>query len=383
MGDLPVCGQGAAMSENTTGEAQAPKRPRRMVRTGGQARPLPAHARALDDLRFETPGGAQGDVAGFMARRATMGLLILKDGEIALERYGPGHGPERRWHGFSTAKSLTATLAGAALHDGAIENLDEPCERYLPQLRGSSYDGVTVRNLLRMCSGVGWRENNFPADQSEIWRLNAAVEERRVGSVLDLARALPRAHPQGEVFNYSTVETCVLGAVIAAATGVPLADYCAERVWGPAGMEADAVWALEADGGLEMGGFGVSARLRDLGRFGLFVLEDGAPFGGGARRLPEGWRGLAGQPDCAATGFGRLFPGDPGGYGYQWWAVPPLPGGINNGAFSARGAFGQFIFINPAEQVIVVIQSAWSTSDDLEAGAETVALIRAAVRALQ
>jgi CubicO group peptidase (beta-lactamase class C family) len=136
-----------------------------------------------------------------------------------------------------------------------------------------------------------------------------------------IERAQSRAHPQGAVFNYSTVESCVLGAVVAAATGRPLADYCAETIWGPAGMEANGYWVLEAEGGQEMGGFGVSARLRDIGRFGQLVLEDGEAFNG-RRVLPLGWRDLAGQPDSTPTGFGRLMPGSPMGYGYHWWALP-------------------------------------------------------------
>jgi CubicO group peptidase (beta-lactamase class C family) len=147
-------------------------------------------------------------------------------------------------------------------------------------------------------------------------------------------------------------------------------------------MEADGHWQLESEGGLELGGLGVSARLRDVGRFGQLVLEDGEAFSG-RRVLPPGWRDLAGQPDSAATGFGRLAPGDPGGYGYHWWAVAPLPGGVNNGAFTALGGHGQFIFVNPTEQVVVAIQSAWRQLHDSDAMVETVALLRAAVRALR
>jgi CubicO group peptidase (beta-lactamase class C family) len=355
--------------------------PVRVIRRGAAVRPLPPHARSLEDVSFES-GDARLSVADFMGRRRTAGLLVLKRGEIALERYGMGNGPESRWTSFSTAKSMTATLVGAALHDGAIGSLDDPCERYLPRLRGSAYEGVTVRNILRMCSGVAWREDDDADGRSEVHRLGKAMVSRRPGSVLDLLCKLPRAHPQGAVFNYSTGESCLLGALVAAAAGRPLAEYCAERIWGPAGMEADAHWQLESEDGLELGGLGVSACLRDVARFGQLVLEDGEAFSG-RRVLPPGWRDLAGHPDSAATAFGRLKPGDPGGYGYHWWSVPPLPGGVNNGAFAALGAFGQFIFVNPTEQVVVAIQSAWRQSEDSEARAETVPLLRAVVRALR
>ena len=133
-------------------------------------------------------------------------------------------------------------------------------------------------------------------------------------------------------------------------------------------MEADGYWLLESDGGLEMGGFGVSARLRDVGRFGQLVLEDGEAFSG-RRVLPPGWRDLAGQPDSAPTAFGRLMPGSPCGYGYQWWALPHVPTGIHAGAFLAIGAFGQYIYVHPAAQVVAVIQSAWRQHDDSDADA--------------
>lgn len=357
--------------------------PARVIPCGGPVRPLPPHARPLTQPTFEVHGGRIG-LDDFMARRRTAGFLVLKDGRIALERYGLGNGPESRWVSFSTAKSITATLVGAALHEGAIGSLDDPCDRYLPRLLGSAYEGVTIRNLLRMCSGVAWGEENVPEEHSDIPRLNQALRRREPGAVLDLACTLARAGPQGARFNYSTVESCVLGAVVVAATRRPMADYCAEKIWGPAGMEADGYWLLESEDGLEIGGFGVNARLRDFGRFGQWVLEEGAA-ASGPRILPPGWRDLAGQPDSAATDFGRLLPGSPAGYGYHWWALPGAPyrDGIHAGAFLALGAYGQRIYVNPAERVVMVVLSAWPQSHDLEAEAETVGLLRAMVVALQ
>lgn len=377
----------AAYPNATTAENQAATLrhqdlvwPVRPIRRGGAARPLPLHPRPLDGLTYAF-GGAHHGVADFMARRRTGGLLVLKDGQVALERYGLGHTQQSLWTSFSTAKSMTATLCGAALHEGAVASLDDPCEAYVPQLSGSGYAGVTIRNLLRMCSGVAWREDPDADGRSEVHLLGKAMVSRRPGAVLELLGKLPRAHPQGTVFNYSTGESYVLAAVVAAAVGKPLSDYFAEAVWGPGGMEADAHWQLDCDDGLEMGGLGVSLRLRDMGRFGLFVLEDGVT-PDGRRRLPPGWRDLAGRPDCAATAFGRLRPGDPGGYGYHWWVAPRVPG-VHDGLFSANGAYGQIVYVNPGERVVVALQSAWRLSEDPDARVETVALIRAAVRALQ
>jgi CubicO group peptidase (beta-lactamase class C family) len=353
--------------------------PHRAIRHGGTVRPLPPHARSLADLTFEV-GDSRLGVGDYMARRRTAGLLVLKDGEIALERYGLGHGAEAIWTSFSTAKSITATLCGAALHDGAIGSLDDRCDLYLPRLRGSAYEGVTIRNVLRMSSGVAWDEE--VDGRSDSGRLARAMVERRPGVLLDLVCSLPRAWPQGTVFNYSTAESGLLGALVAAATGRTLADYCTEKIWGPAGMEADGRWLLESDDGLEWGGLGVSARLRDVGRFGQLVLDDGAAFDG-RQVLPSGWRDLAGQPDCAATGFGRLMPGSPFGYGYHWWVLPHGPTGIHIGAFVAIGAYGQYIYVHPAARVVVVLQSAWRSHDDNAAGIETFALLRAVLLAFQ
>jgi CubicO group peptidase (beta-lactamase class C family) len=373
---------------DTTPENQAPTFrnqdqvwPVRVIRRGDAVRPLPPHARSLEDLTFEM-GGVRLSIGDHMVRRRTAGLLILKRGEIALEGYGMGNGRESRWTSMSTAKSITATLVGAALHDGAIGSLDDACEQYLPRLRGSAYEGITIRNLLRMCSGVAWREENDADGRSDAFRLIKAMVSRRPGSVLDILCELPRARPQGVVFNYSTGESYLIAALVAAPTSRPLADYCAEAIWGPAGTEADGYWQLDSEGGMELGGFGISARLRDFGRFGQLMLEDGEAFSG-RRVLPSGWRDLAGEPDSAPTSFGRLKPGSPAGYGYHWWSAPPLPGGVNNGAFSARGAFGQFIVVNPAEQVVVAIQSAWRQPDDGDAEVEIVAMIRVAVSALR
>lgn len=231
-----------------------------------------------------------------------------------------------------------------------------------------------------MCSGVAWSEE--VDGQADTGRLHRALGSRRPGSMLELACSLARVHPPGAVFNYSTVESCVLGAVVAAATGRQLADYCAETIWEPAGMERNGYWMLEAEGGQETGGYGVSACLRDVGRFGQLVLEDGEAFNG-RRALPPGWRDLAGQPDSALTSFGRLMPGSPMGYGYHWWALPHMPTGIHTGAFLAIGAFGQYIYVHPTARMVAVIQSAWRQHHDSDASTETFALLRAAVLALR
>ena len=187
--------------------------PHRAIRRGEKVRPLPPHARSLADLTFEV-GGVRLGVGDYMARRRTAGLLILKDGEIALERYGMGNGPESRWTSFSTAKSLTSTLCGAALHAGAIAGLDERCERYLPRLRGSAYEGVTVRNVLRMCSGVAWNEQDDGRSGPAAWRGPGAPAAGRRPRAAVPPAARPAAGCRLQLFDRREL---LLGALVAAA----------------------------------------------------------------------------------------------------------------------------------------------------------------------
>ena len=351
---------------------------RRFAR-GSTVRALPAHPVSLDGLRFAAAAGST-SIDEHMARHRSSGLLVLKDGRIALERYAMGNTASSLWTSFSVAKSLTSTLIGLALQDGRIGSLDDAVDAFVPALRGSAYEGCSIRSLLRMTSGVAWNED-YTSASSDIARLRAVFTSGQPGAMLELMRTRPRAAPVGSVWNYSTGETYVLGAVLAAATGGTLADALSRGIWGPAGMEADGYWLLDAPGGLEMGGSNFSATLRDHGRLGLFVLEGGTA----GSPLPAGWSALAGRPDNAVTGYGQLLPGGgyPLGYGYQWWSFPS--GGTfapHAGAFVAQGIFGQFLYVNPAQRVVAVVWSAWPDVWTNTGEFDTYALLGAAVTAL-
>lgn len=357
--------------------------PVRAIRRGSRVLALPPHATQLaGDMPYDFTGASQ-SIDSYFARNRTAGLLILKDGQIALERYAMGNDERARWTSFSTAKSMTATLAGAAYHERAIRELDETVETYVPALRGSAYEGVTIRNVLRMCSGVAWNETYSADGDNDIARLAAATAGDQPGALMELMRTRPRAAEQGTKFNYSTGETFVLGAIVAGATGKHLADYYSEKIWAPLGMEADGYWQLDATGGLAAAGYGVSATLRDYARFGQFILNDGMI--GETRVLPQGWRNLAGQPDNPTTQHGLLEPGYPLGYGYQWWSLPiganALPN--HNEAFTAEGIFGQFIYVNPIERVVAVVWSAWRNAWETPIEMETYAMLGAAVGRLR
>ena len=316
--------------------------PTRTIKAGGTVRELPPAERPLSNVAF-THGGTTYDLYDVMALNNFTALLVLKDGKIAFETYQRGNTEDTRWMSMSVAKSVTSTLAAIAIRDGSIAGLDARVTDYVPALKGSAYDGVSVRDVLMMASGVRWNETySDPAsDRRALLRAQIAQEP---GSAMALMAALPRAAPPGTVNNYSTGETQVLGEIVRGAVGKPLSEYLSEKIWVPYGMEADARWWLDSPDGTEIGGSGISATLRDYGRFGQFFLEggmiDGAPV------LPEGWTREATRPT-------KLKDGSALAYGYMWW--PGWTGAsIADGAYAAVGIHGQNIYVNPTRKVVIV-----------------------------
>ena len=163
-----------------------------------------------------------------------------------------------------------------------------------------------------------------------------------------LMRTLPRAAPPGTVNTYSTGETQVASEVLRGAIDTSLSAYLGERIWQRVGMEADANWWLDAPDGTEIGGSGFSATLRDYGRFGLFVLHEGRV--GSDSILPDAWIREATRPTTLRNGK-RID------YGYFWWPSTTADGRRDH-AFAAEGIFGQYIYINPAAQVVIVVWGA-------------------------
>jgi len=318
----------------------------RVVRRGPAAYPLPRRAAPLSGLAFDS-NGERYDLYDYVSLNRVSGLLAIKNGEIVYETYQLGNSEKTRWMSMSIVKSITASLVGAAIEDGFIESIDDPVTRYVSELRGSAYEGVTIRHLLRMASGVAWNET-YTDPASDRRHLLEAQIAQRPGGMLEVMSGLSRAAEPGTRWNYSTGETQVVAALVQAATGEHLADYLSGKIWARFGMESDATWWLESPGGMEVGGSGLSATLRDYGRFGLFLLNDG--IAGGARVLPERWVREASSPGTIG--------GSPVDYGYMLWPLPDSKGTIHEGAYEARGIFGQHLYINPRENVVIVVWSA-------------------------
>ena len=231
----------------------------------------------------------------YMVRNQVTGLLIIKDGAIVTERYAMGLDERTVWDSKSAGKSVVSTLMGAAVKDGYIKSLDDSVGRYVPEVAGTAYAGVTLRNLLRMASGVKWNENYLDST-SDIDIDVACMASRVANCTLNHLKTLTRARRfrigpqigQGKAWHYSTGDAFISGLVVQRATGMSLARYLQLKIWEPYGMESDGVWWLDAPGGVGSGGGGFNATLRDYGRFGLFVLNNGV-LADGTRVLPDNW----------------------------------------------------------------------------------------------
>lgn len=322
----------------------------------GTPYPLPAgtplHPRFADGTTLDR----------YMAEHHVAGLMVVQHGTVRLERYGLGAGPTTRWTSFSVAKSFTATLVGAALHDGAIHSLDDTVTRYIPELAAGAYRDVTMRQLLTMTSGVRWNEN-YTDPASDVARMYEGTRQPGVPLLVTYMSALPRQFAPGQQWVYKTGETDLVGILVTRATGKTLAAYLAEKVWTPYGMASDALWLKDDVDGTEAGGSGVSATLGDYARFGQFLLDGGRA--GGRQVLDDGW--LA---DATAKHADIGVPGR--GYGYQWWTY-------DDGSYAGIGIFGQLLHVDPARELVIVQLAAWPVAtSDAEALARA-AFVRAVI----
>ena len=293
---------------------------------------------------FGEGGEKERELEAFLTEQKVAGLLILHDGRIRLERYALGHSEAGRWTSQSVAKSVTSTLVGAAIKDGYINSIDDYVTDYIPDLKGSAYDKVTVRHLLTMTTGVQWNET-YTDPNSDIVRFYTEPVEPGIDETVSYMRGLPAEAEPGKKWVYKTGETHLLGVLVSSATGQTLSNYLSSKIWVPYGMEQKATWLLGRTD-QELAGCCLQMKLRDFARFGQFVLEGGRI--DGESIVPEDWFQAATQTQI------RIWGG--WGYGYQWWT-------LDDGSFQALGIHGQMIHIDPARRLVVVINSAWPEAE--------------------
>ncbi|MEP1421414.1 MAG: serine hydrolase domain-containing protein [Erythrobacter sp.] len=301
---------------------------------------VPASSNPRELLEGEAlPANLVAEIDQVMAKTNAAGVMVHHKGAVRFERYGLDFAPNQRWTSFSVAKSFTSTLLGAAVHDGFISSLDDPVTLYVPGLAGSAYEGVSVRQIATMTSGVAWNED-YTDPNSDVAQMNNFVLEHGAEATVAQMRGLSREAPAGEKWLYKTGETNLIGLVIENAVGLSLAEYAQEKIVEPAGLKDGLFWMSDARGG-SIGGCCLSLSLGDYTRMGIFALE------GGGESVPEGWFAEAGDSlvDFDQAGFG---------YGYQWWTYPQ--------GYGAQGIFGQSITIMPEKQLVLTVVSNWSTA---------------------
>lgn len=341
--------------------------PAARVTAPAQASPLRRRARE-PDIGFDgapVHGLGRFSLDDYLSRNPTTGLLIIRDGEILVERYQYARNDQHRLTSFSMAKTLVALLIGLALEEGHIGSIEQTAGSIVPELLGCEYGATPLRHLLTMSSGVAFRETYDGRDDS------AGLSRLTFGGQSAGGVAVPpffntRIAAPGRQWNYASAETFVLALALRRAIGRPIADYFAEKLWQPLGAEADASWLTDRSG-LEIGFMGFNAVLRDYGRLAMLLAAGGQH--GGRQLLPQAWLAAMTRPHFTGAETGRWF-----GYGYQTWIFPAAEGG-----FALLGVRGQAIFVDPSRRLALVHTAVRADARD-PGGADLAALWRGVKR---
>lgn len=285
----------------------------------------------------------------FLAGSKTTGLLIIKNDSIVLEEYFLGNTEATKNISWSMAKSFVATLVGIAVDQGFIKELTDPVDKYVPELKGTAYEGVQIKNVLQMSSGVKFNEDydDFGSDINRWGRAFALGKSQD-----DFAGTLIKEREQGVYNKYVSIDTHVLSMVLSRATGQSLTEYMQAKLWDPLGMEYDGYWNAD-DYGTEVALCGLNATLRDFGKLGSLYLNKGR--WRGEQLVSEDWINDSVTPNAPHLLPGKDNPNSAHelGYGYQWW----VPEG-EDGEFLAQGVYNQNIYVNPTKKIVIVKLSA-------------------------
>jgi CubicO group peptidase (beta-lactamase class C family) len=272
----------------------------------------------------------------------TIAFLIVKDDVLLYERYDQGHTAASLSQYFSVSKSITSVLVGAAMDDGIIWSIDQSVVDFVPEFTGRGFDGVTIRHLLTMTSGIDYVENDNPFGLHVPFNYTSDIER--------MILAFRMQREPGTEYRYKSGDTALLSLILKRALAPKtITDYAQERLWSPLGMEHDGVWSLDRDGGLEKVWCCLAGTARDLAKIGRLYLAQGEWNGKSLITAPwiEHSTRLGAVDDAVwpsafrAAGFRS--------YGYSWWLLSE-----DEGDYLAQGKDGQFLYVNPARSTIIV-----------------------------
>jgi CubicO group peptidase (beta-lactamase class C family) len=316
--------------------------------------------------------GTTKNTQDWLKATSTTSLVVIKNGNLVFEDYYLGTKPEDRRISWSVAKSFLSAMFGIAVTDGRIKSLDDPVDLYAPMLKGSVYEGVPIRNVLNMASGIAFNEDylSFWSDINKMGRVLALG-----GSMDGYAASLKnQLRKPGLARQYTSIDTHVLSMVLREATGMPLQQFMEQNLWNKLGVEQDAYYVTDSqNAAFALGGLNVTSR--DYARFGQMMLDFGAF--NGQQIIPAAWAVKSVENTAPKTAGTDRF-----GYGYQWW----LPENAK-GEFFAVGVYGQYIYVNrPLRTVVVKTSADRAFMSDGEGGAliaeETIEMFRAFAKEL-
>jgi CubicO group peptidase (beta-lactamase class C family) len=342
---------------------------------------------AIDDVGFQRQGGGWQSLGDFLNSTSTDGFIAVTDGRVAAEMYFDGMTPSTRHLLQSVSKSLCGTVAGALVGTGALSP-DDLVTDHVPEFATTSFEGATVRHLLDMTAGTRFSEEYDDPDadvrvyeRAAGWQPSAPGEEG-----LDLAgyaAALPNERSHGELFEYRSILTDVLGLVLERAGRAPLAELTSQLLWRQIGAEYDAEVTVDRSGNaMADGGFCVT--LRDLARLGQLWLQGGYALG--RQIVPGDWVSDTRFADDVCR---RTFLASPaaarslcppmdqacrplGHYRNQWWVLDP-----GRGTLLAAGIYGQYLYVDVSAGVVLAKMSSLPDPLDLGVSADCLAAFAA------
>ena len=291
-------------------------------------------------------------VDDYLADTKATGLIILKNGEIVLERYQYDRKPNMPFRSFSMAKTVIALLIGIAHQKGQIASLDDKASQYWPEISQSAYGQTTIRNLLRMASGISFKELYTWAPGDDNWEWGRVLyANKNISKPQEVVEYLNsktvRDYEQGSKFNYASINTEILGRVLIRATGKSIAQLTEEWLWQPMGAEFKAYWILSSTDWVEAGAGGFNAALRDYARLGNLLANDGKR--NGEEIIPQNYLKEATDISLQPSAFRPRNATNYYGYGYQTWLFP-----MKKRTFAFQGIHGQFIFVQPESKIVMV-----------------------------
>ena len=317
--------------------------PARRIPAGAQARPLPRG----EEVQLVLSGDGE-TLDEFLRETDTLAFVVVHRDRVVYERYFDGATRGSLQTSFSAAKSFVSTLVGIAIDAGLLGSVDDPVTKYLPELaaRDPRFRQITLRHLLTMSSGIRYREGGFLSLGDDTYTYYG-VDLRDVA----LNRTRIEA-PPGTGWQYNNYHPLLLGLVLERSTGMSVSDFMARRLWQPLGAEADATWNLDSkQSGFEKLESGLNATARDYARFGLLFLHKGQ--WNGRRIVSEQWVRAATRAGTATD------PAYSYGYRYFWWLDVERPG-----RFYAMGKYGQYIYVAPdADAVVVRLGRDWGVTN--------------------